>query len=395
MLTGNGGESHGKVSPRLIFGNAAAFPLPLPRRPVKRGRAAMPLPDFLPGLELMLRATGRRLRPPRPAPFTPILRRRQDTVLAGAAAGPHQRGAWWQEARPGPLPTIVLGGFVPDATEAVWLLRDSLLRHGSLYCCNYPRRGFSTDLLLAELSDLVEELQLVHRRPPVILAISFGAGLLLEWLRRERAAAVSSAVRGLVLVSPVTCVEDLLPADEPRPGSLLGRALKPYVDAGFAIDAGLIERSRAIFHKMFEAGAQNRAALRGLLGPGELAVLRAAVLQSIREIDFRGACERIRALRALAPPAAGPGGAPLAAAPTLILYAEKESAVLAARAPSRAVLERAPRAWFPRAESRLVTHAGPGGPVQHASLIFHCADYRAPIADFYARLKSSKVKQAA
>lgn len=85
------------------------------------------------------------------------------------------------------MPTIVLGGFVPDATEAVFLLRHTLLRSGSLYCFNYPRRGFSNDLLFAQLHDLVDELVLPRGRPPVIFAVSFGAGLLIEWLKRARA----------------------------------------------------------------------------------------------------------------------------------------------------------------------------------------------------------------
>ncbi len=372
----------------------------------------MPLPGFFPSLSLLAqagrlappqrfrtlwRAGGYRLRPPRPVPFAPILRPRQDSLLARGAAGPHQLAALLHEARSGPLPTIVLGGFVPDATEAVFLLRGALLRCGSLYYFNYPRRGFSTDLLLAQLSDLVDELTLVHRRPPVILAVSFGAGLLLEWLRRERPDPARRSLRGLVLISPVACVEDLLPRGETKPGTLLGRALQPYLDEGIAVAPGVIERSRTIFQKMFEAGAQNREALRAILGREELLHLRSAVMHSIREIDFRGACERVQSLRQLAGPAAEPGpeGRPLTAAPTLILYAEKESAVLAERSPTRAVLERAPRAWFPRGESRLVTHRGPGGPVQHASLIFHGADYQPLIADFYRRLKSGKVRQAA
>lgn len=293
-----------------------------------------------PGLELMLRATSHRLRPPRPAPFLPRLTRRQDAVLAAGAAGPHQRATLLHEARPGPIPTIVLGGFVPDATEALWLLRGTFLHHGSLFYVHYPRRGFSTELLLAQLTDLIEELALRHRRPPVILAISFGAGLLLEWLRRDREEPARGAVRGLVLVSPVTCVEDLLPAGEIRAASLLGRALQPYVAAGSAVDARVIERSRAIFQKMFDAGAQNRT-LHTVLGPDEVLRLRTAVQRAIREIDFRGACERVGALRGLAAP--GAGGPPLADIPTLILYAEKEDAVLAARAPA-ARCSRAPRA---------------------------------------------------
>jgi len=345
-----------------------------------------------PAFQLMLRATSHRLRPPRPVPYPPRLDRRQAAVLAAGAAGPHQRATLLREARSGPMPTIVLGGFVPDATEALWLLRDSLLHHGSLYYFHYPRRGFSTALLLAQLGDLVEELARVHRRPPVILAISFGAGLVLEWLRRERDNPARSGVRGLVLVSPVTCLEDLLPAGGGRAASLLGRALQPYVAAGFAAEARHIERSRAIFQRMFDAGAQNRTR-HAVLRPDEFVRLRAAVQQTIREIDGRGACERVAALRALTAP--DPGGAPLTDAPTLILYAENEDAVLAARAPGRTALERAPDAGFPRGACRLVTRRGPGGPVQHASLIFHGSDYRRPLAEFYARLKSGKAKQAA
>jgi hypothetical protein len=191
------------------------------------GRFASPGP-----FRTFLRTTGYKLRPPRPVPFGPAIRHRQEALLASRAAAPHQRAALLHEARPGPVPTIVLGGFVPDATEAVFLLRGTLLHAGSLYCFNYSRRGFSTDLLCAQLSDLVDELNLLHGRPPVIFAISFGAGLLMEWLRRTRGARNQPGLRGLVLVSPVACVADLLPAGATKPGTLLGRALKPYIETG-------------------------------------------------------------------------------------------------------------------------------------------------------------------
>jgi hypothetical protein len=51
--------------------------------------------------------------------------------------------------------------------------------------------------------------------------------------------------------------------------------------------------------------------------------------------------------------------------PTLILYAEKESVVLAERSPTRGALENTPRTWFPQGESRLITNRR-GSPVQHA-----------------------------
>jgi hypothetical protein len=259
------------------------------------GRFATPGP-----FRILLRTTGYTLRPPQPVPFRPATRHRQEALLALRAAGPHQRAALLQEARPGPVPTIVLGGFVPDATEAVFLLRRTLLRAGSLYCLTYSRRGFSTDLICAQLSDLVDELNLLHGRPPVIFAISFGAGLLMEWLRRMRRAGYQPGLRGLVLVSPVACIEDLLPAGATKPGMLLGRALRPYIETGATVDPQLVEKSRTLFQKMFEAGAQNNEALGTILSRRELAHLRSTVLGTIRGIDFQGACERVQSLRELA-----------------------------------------------------------------------------------------------
>jgi hypothetical protein len=360
----------------------SSFPLTL-----QIGRLAAPGPFCT-----LLRTTGYQLRPPRPVPFRPVIRHRQDALLALRAAGPHQLAALLHEARPGPVPTIVLGGFVPDATESVFLLRGTLLRAGSLYCFNYSRRGFSTDLLCAQLSDLVDELERQHGRPPAMLAISFGAGLLMEWLRRTRGTGDQPALRGLVLISPVACVEDLLPAGTTKPGTLLGRALKPYLESGAIVDPQLVEKTRIIFQKMFEAGAQNKEALHAILSRAELAHLHSAVLGTIRDVSFQGACERLRSLRQLA--ARAPDAGPLADVPTLILYAEKESAVLAERSPTRSVLEGAPQAWFPQGECRLVTNR-PDSPVQHASLIFHCFNFQPPIAAFYRRLKSGKARQAA
>src|SRR6185436_14842903 len=114
--------------------------------------------------------------------------RAQDDVLARNLAGPRQSATLLREHRFGATPTMVLGGFVPDSTEQVYLLRGFLLRHGSVYYFNYPRGGFSPELICAQLDDLVEELSLIHGQRPVVFAVSFGVGLVLEWLRRTRAA---------------------------------------------------------------------------------------------------------------------------------------------------------------------------------------------------------------
>jgi len=350
-----------------------------------------------PAIRTLLRTASHQLRPaPSAPPFEPTICQRQDAVLGGGQAGPHQLATIARELGRGPVPTIVLGGFVPDASEAVFLLRDYLRRQGSLYCVNYPRHGFHLELLFAQLDDLVEELALRHGQAPVVFAVSFGVGLLLEWLRRHRVVGGSPVLRGVVLISPVACVEDLLPDASAKPTTLLGRAIKPYLEAGGAVDARLVEKSRAIFSKMFEAGAQNRAALQGLMTTDELRRLRAAVLATIQGIDYTGACERVQSLQRMLPPGAyfQLDVLPLCDAPTLILYTEKEDAVIAEGSPTRRAMAAAHRAYFPQSDCRVVCNPQ-GAPVQHASLIFHCTNFLPMLAGFYRRVRTRRERLAA
>jgi len=327
-------------------------------------------------LRILLRTTGYTLRPPHAVPYAP--------AAPARAVAPHHRLDIRVEARPGPLPTVVVGGFVPDATEAFYLLRGPLLRQGSVYYCNYPRRGFDLDAALAQIENLVEELAERQGRPPVVIAVSFGAGLVLELLRRRAAAGRPLSPAGVALVSPVTCVEDLLDPAAPKATTLLGRVIQPYLAAEGPPAETLVEKSRTVFLRMFEAGAQNRAALRFLLTRAETARLRAGVLAGIRAIDAAGAAARIGALRALPTPVAPQ---PLFAGPALVLYAEKEDAVLRADAPGRRALRDRTAAWLPQGTCAEVRHTA-ANPVQHASLIFHGHCFGPPLLAFYRRVRA-------
>jgi len=346
-------------------------------------------------IRTLIRTTGYKLRPPRPLPFSPTIRHRQEAVLVSGAAGVHQAANILHEQRKGPIPTIVLGGFIPDATEQVFLMRGFLLRHGSVYYVNYPRYGFSIDLLFAQLDDLVEELAELHGQRPVVFSVSFGVGLVMEWLKRARRAGRNIDLRGLVLISPVACVEDLLAPGDAKPTTLLGRAIKPYVDPNKRADERTVEKSRLIFTKMYEAGAQNKESLRVLMTRGELNQLRSAVMNTIRTIEPAGACERVQALSHLEAPSSyfSQTLLPLSEAPTLILYAEKESSVIADHSPTRFVLESAHRAYFPQSQHKIITNHR-GSPVQHASLIFHCFNFLPSISAFYRSVKNGKILPA-
>ena len=346
-------------------------------------------------LQTLFRSAGYKLRPPKPVPYEPSASRATEAALARCEGEPRQLARLLREPRHGAIPTIVLGGFVPDSTEQVFLLRSFLLKRGSVYYFNYAPEGFSLELICAQIDDLVTELANEHGRRPVILAVSFGVGIALEWLRRVRAQGRTADLAGLVFISPVACMADVLDPAEAKPSTLLGRALKPYVGQGSLIDASVIEKSRSIFTKMFEAGAQNRASIAAVMTAEELRLLRNRVLGTIHAIDFKGACERVSALCDMPAPSAWrePELMPLCEAPVLVLYAEKESAVLTDNSPTRLAFQSIHTAFFPHGSCRLVS--GGDSQVQHASLIFHHFQFLLPIARFYRRLKPGRIRLAA
>ncbi len=330
-----------------------------------------------------------------PRPFTPAVTRARDSALEHGMAEARQLATILCENRPGPYPTIVLGGFVPDSTEQVFLMRRMLFRSGSVYYLNYSRRGFSLDLLCAQLDDLVEELTVLRGQRPVVLTVSFGGGLLVEWLRRSRAGLRRTDLGGAILVSPVACLADVLDAAEAKPSTLTARALKPYLGPPETLGSSVVERSQAIFARMFNAGSQNREILRSLMRGDEIDGFLARVIVSIKGLDYAGASERVRALCQFVEPAAwsAPDLAVLVEAPVLVLYAESEETVLTGNSPTRAALNRDLARLFPQGVCRLVT--GGISPVQHASLIFHYRQFLPHVSEFYKGLRARKVRVAA
>jgi hypothetical protein len=367
----------------------------------------MPALNFAPALSLLaafaqtppaqpfrtfLRTTGKRLNPPRREVLSSAPGPAVRAALARGEGSPAALATITREHRPGPRPTIVLGGFVPDAAEQVYLIRGYISRQGGIYYLDYPKDAFSLPLLTAQLDDLVAEVAAREAAAPVVVAVSFGAGVVLDWLRRTRLAGRPPAVlAGIILVSPVCCASDIVAPGEPRPSTLLGRALQPMLDAPEAATAAAVEKARALFARMFEAGAQNKAALATLLTKRELAELRAGVQSTIAGVTPQGALARVRSMREMACPSTylTPELLPLSLAPALILYAEKESAVLSAHSPARSTLERACRSFFPHGACHVVRNPR-GTPVQHASLIFHVENFLPYFGRFYRGLKKRK-----
>jgi pimeloyl-ACP methyl ester carboxylesterase len=322
--------------------------------------------------------------------FVPKLRRREFDVIEQNQDSHRMRCQIFREKGAGNVPTIVLGGFVPDATETVEFQRKLLRQHGSVYYVNYGRNGFCQDMFTAQLTDLIESLVLKGQKP-LIMGVSFGCGLLYDFLKKADEQ-VHESVRGLILVSPVITTDDLIrPADQKRDGvRILESNLKKIVAADPDNDADIskhIERSRRCFQALFNSGAENRT----------LSVRHLAIRKKINDVieytSARGGFERVIALRDFRFPFFS---RTLFSGPVLTLLAENESDILVPSSPTLKLFGE-PSLYtrvFPSCLVKTVKSHIPGDGVAHASLIFHHEAYNTLLDSWYDKLLYPRLKLA-
>jgi hypothetical protein len=315
-------------------------------------------------------------------PFAPRHRSRE-LALHGEVKSLHAvRSQIYKEKGVGAIPTIVIAGFVPNATEVVEFQRPLFKRYGSIYYLNYPGHGFDSRVFFAQLADLIEDINRRGKRP-VIFSISFGCGLLNRFLREHLDGSVLE-VRGVVLASPVLCTEDLVRPDHLKSGGVrmlesnLKRILRANRDSAEEVNKQ-IERARRCFQALFEAGAENRPLTHRHLS------IRSRIMNVVENTPVTGGYERVLALKELLPP----GDAPVFSGPTLALLAEQEESILVPTSPTLAAL-RDPQLrtrLFPRIKVREVVSRTSSDAVSHASLIFHHHCYNPLIAGWYDKLR--------
>jgi pimeloyl-ACP methyl ester carboxylesterase len=314
--------------------------------------------------------------------FAPVIRRREFAVLEQNQSFHTSRCQIYREKGAGNVPTIVLGGFVPDATETIEFQRNLLRRHGSIYYVNYSRNGFCQEMFAAQLCDLIEHL--VHKgQKPLIMGISFGCGLLANFLRQADQW-VHEGIRGIVLASPVITTGDLIrPANQKRDGvRILESNLKKIVAADPDNEMDIskhIERSRRCFQALFNAGAENRT----------LSVRHLSIQKKINDVmeytTARGGFERVMALRDFNFPFLS---RTLFPGPVLVLLAENESDILVPSSPTLKLFS-LPSLYtriFPSCRVKTVKSNIPGDGVAHASLIFHHEAYNSLLENWYDKL---------
>jgi len=111
-------------------------------------------------------------------PYAPKRRTREFAAAHGLPSLHAVRTSIFREKGEGTIPTIVIAGFVPDATEVIEFQRPLLKEFGTIYYLNYPRTGFSLSLFFAQLADLVEEINRQGERP-VLFGHSDGGSIAL------------------------------------------------------------------------------------------------------------------------------------------------------------------------------------------------------------------------
>lgn len=314
-------------------------------------------------------------------PYLPANRHRENGVYSSKQQGQMIcRNQIFREKGYGNLPTIVVAGFVPDATEVIEFQRPLLKNRGAIYYMNYSRTGFDKNLFYAQLADLIDDIN-CRGESPSLLGISFGAGLAVDFLRQQMTGRLN--IRELVLISPVLCINDLVRDGKDRDGgvrmleSSIKRIIKANEDGKTDVERQ-VERARRCFHALFEGGAENRH-----LTSRHLAIRR-KIMDVIEKTTANGGYERMLAMKEFPAPDAS---TVLFSGPALLLFAEAEESILVPNSPTLTRL-RMPgevKKIFPQGECCEISSGNPTDPVSHASLIFHHQYYNRALVDWFCR----------
>ncbi len=346
------------------------------------GRHLQPLAERHPALMEMATATAGFFRSIAIKPYKQFYRHREQALWHNLESLHTVRCQIYREKSTGSRPTIVVAGFVPDATEVVEFQRPVLRSYGSIYYINYPRNGFNQELFNAQLADLIDELAMKGERP-VLMGISFGAGLVVNFLRNA-SENLHNRLRGLLLVSPVICTDDLIRPDSQRNGGIrmlesnLRKILRADPDDAEDLNRQLT-RARRCFQALFEAGSENRT-----LTTRHLAI-RQRIFNVLEHTSNMGGYQRVLALRNFSRPQ--PGNT-IFSGPTMIMLAEDEQSILVPSSPTLRICEDITglRQIFPDGRRCLISSSNASDPVAHASLIFHQHCYNPKLEDWLERI---------
>jgi pimeloyl-ACP methyl ester carboxylesterase len=293
----------------------------------------------------------------------------------------------------GPFHFILVPGLVPDGPETFLRQVKTLRAFGSLATVTYPYERFDIE---AVLTSLREHILASHRagRLPVVVGVSVGGGLCLEVLRRAREAQETLPLSALVLISPLSCTDDLAPLLKRLVDGILSES---DLGAGGNPEAA-VERGRTFFRALASRSvtptpdAGGWRSLLALLTPHGIANLqerriRDRIDRTLAAIPAAGGVERVLSMRAMQGIGTGPAARrPLTAAPTLLLWGSKERHTLNMEGPGTSVLCRPDLASrvFPACEVHWL-YGADGEEIPHASLLKHAPAFNRHLRCFMER----------
>ncbi len=311
-----------------------------------------------------------------------MIRPSTDTIDASCFATVHGRGQHH---------LFLLPGMVPDGPETFLRQRHLFRAFGDVTTVTWPYDAFDLGALIDHIADRIRAAARDGRRP-VLVGVSVGGGVALELLRRTREQALPLAA--IVLVSPLTCAEDLAP--------MLRRYIDPifHPGPGSTAEQG-IERARTFFRALAgrSMGEPLRNPWKALFTPptgwirlGEQRV-RDRIEATIDGIPTAGALDRVLAIRQFIGVHQGRGA--LHPAPTLIAWGSRERHTLRMDGPGTGLLCRPDLAQriFPDVEVQWI-YEPDGGEVPHASLLKHAHCFNPHFKRFLARVARAPVQLA-
>lgn len=290
----------------------------------------------------------------------------------------------------GPCHFILLPGLVPDGPET--FLRQAFMfsKFGTTAVFTYPYEHFNLDCIIRAIEQEISEAVAIGRRV-ILVGVSVGGGVAIEALRRARDDGKPLAISGLMLISPLTCIDDL--------SSLLRRFYDNIVNEASRGDDGdpaaAVERGRNFFKLLVSNSAQSqqptlgrfrsffsRLSPQGFKRAGEQRI-RLRIEKTLGAIPPHGAVLRTQALGQLK--GTGKSGA-LTQAPALLLWGSKERHTLNMDGPGSGILCRPDLASriLPNCEVHWV-YGKNGEEVPHASLLKHAPFFNAHLGTFLAR----------
>ena len=286
----------------------------------------------------------------------------------------------------GPFHTLMVPGLVPDGEETFLRVRNHFQLKGDISILTYPYQSFDIDPFMAAIDKFLLDCRRTRKRP-LLLGVSVGGGFVLEYLRRAKERGETPDLSGIVLISPLSCPQDLAP--------ILRRLWNPIV-ATEGDSTQALEKGRSFFRQLASKSARSNTKALGwskLLqaftpqGLGDLldARIRARIERTLEAIPAEGAIARCLALKDLR--GLDNSCAPLSNAPTLVLWGSKERHTLDIDGPGARVLCRPDLAekHFPEVQVQWV-YGKKGETVPHASLLKHDKAFAPLLRQFLARV---------